>query len=70
MANTASNLQFSNEQLNKCMGDMALPARLLYVMTRTKIVIRQEKEDILETVNTAEVAKLQNQATKLLGKSA
>ena len=41
-------------------------ARLLYEMTQTKIVVRQEKEDKLETVNTAELTKLQKQATKLL----
>ena len=44
-------------------------ARLLYEMTQTKIVVRQEKEDRLETVNTAEIAKLQKQATKLLGET-
>lgn len=46
-----------------------LLARLLYEMTQTKIVVRQEKEDRLETVNTAEIAKLQKQATKLLGET-
>ena len=57
--------QFSREE-KKNVENTVLLARLLYEMTQTKIVVRQEKEDKLETVNTAEIAKLQKQATKLL----
>lgn len=61
--------QFSREE-KKNVENTVLLARLLYEMTQTKIVVRQEKEDKLETVNTAEIAKLQKQATKLLGETA
>ena len=61
--------QFSREE-KKNVENTVLLARLLYKMTQTKIVVRQEKEDKLETVNTAEIAKLQKQATKLLGETA
>ena len=61
--------QFSREE-KKTVKNTVLLARLLYEMTQTKIVVRQEKEDKLETINTAEIAKLQKQATKLLGKTA
>ena len=60
--------QFSREE-KKNVENTVLLARLLYEMTQTKIVVRQEKEDRLETVNTAEIAKLQKQATKLLGET-
>ena len=60
--------QFSREE-KKNVENTVLLARLLYEMTQTKIVVRQEKEDKLETVNTAEIAKLQKQATKLLGET-
>ena len=60
--------QFSREE-KKNVENTVLLARLLYKMTQTKIVVRQEKEDKLETVNTAEIAKLQKQATKLLGET-
>ena len=60
--------QFSREE-KKNVENTGLLARLLYEMTQTKIVVRQEKEDRLETVNTAEIAKLQKQATKLLGET-
>ena len=60
--------QFSSEE-KKNVENTVLLARLLYEMTQTKIVVRQEKEDKLETVNTAEIAKLQKQATKLLGET-
>ena len=61
--------QFSREE-KKNVENTVLLARLLYEMTQTKIVVRQKKEDKLETVNTAEIAKLQKQATKLLGETA
>ncbi len=61
--------QFSREEKKKVENTVLL-ARLLYEMTQTKIVVRQEKEDKIETVNTAEIAKLQKQATKLLGETA
>lgn len=61
--------QFSREE-KKNVENTVFLARLLYEMTQTKIVVRQEKEDKLETVNTVEIAKLQKQATKLLGKTA
>lgn len=61
--------QFSREE-KKNVENTVLLARLLYEMTQTKIVVRQEKEDKLETINTAEIAKLQKQATKLLGETA
>ena len=57
--------QFSREE-KKNVENTIMLARLLYEMTQTKIVVRQEKEDKLETVNTAELTKLQKQATKLL----
>jgi len=57
--------QFSREE-KKNVENTVLLARLLYEMTQTKIVVRPKKEDNLETVNTAEIAKLQKQATKLL----
>lgn len=60
--------QFSREE-KKNVENTVLLARLLYEMTQTKIVVRQEKEEKLETVNTAEIAKLQKQATKLLGET-
>ena len=60
--------QFSREE-KKNVENTVLLARLLYEMTQTKIVVRQEKEDKLETVNTVEIAKLQKQATKLLGET-
>ena len=60
--------QFSREE-KKNVENTVLLARLLYEMTQAKIVVRQEKEDRLETVNTAEIAKLQKQATKLLGET-
>lgn len=60
--------QFSREE-KKNVENTVLLARLLYEMTQTKIVVRQEKEDKLETVNTAEIAKLQKHATKLLGET-
>ena len=61
--------QFSLEE-KKNVENTVLLARLLFEMTQTKIVVRLEKEDKLETVNTAEIAKLQKQATKLLGETA
>lgn len=61
--------QFSREE-KKTVENTVMLARLLYKMTQTKIVVRQEKEDKLETVNTAELAKMQKQATKLLGETA
>lgn len=61
--------QFSQEE-KKNVENTVLLARLLYEMTQTKLVVRQAKEDKLETVNTAELAKLQKQAIKLLGATA
>ena len=61
--------QFSREE-KKNVENTVMLARLLYEMTQTKIVVRQEKEDKLETVNPAELAKLQKQAAKLLGETA
>lgn len=61
--------QFSREE-KKNVENTVMLARLLYEMTQTKIVVRQEKEDKLETVNVGELAKLQKQATKLLGETA
>lgn len=58
--------QFSRVE-KKNVENTIMLARLLYEMTRTKIVVKQENEDKLETVNTTELAKLQKQATKLLG---
>ena len=58
--------QFSREE-KKSVENTVLLARLLYEMIQTNIVVRQETEDKLETVNTAEIAKLQKQANKLLG---
>ena len=57
--------QFSREE-KKNVENTILLARLLYEMTQTKIVVRQEKEDKLETINTAEISKLQKNAAKLL----
>ena len=61
--------QFSREE-KKAVENTIMLARLLYEMTQTKIVVRQEKEDKIETVNVGELAKLQKQATKLLGETA
>ena len=58
--------QFTREEKRNVENTVML-ARLLYEMTQTKIVVRQDKEDKLETVNTPELAKLQKQAVKLLG---
>lgn len=58
--------RFSREE-KKNVENTIMLARLLYEMTQTKIIVRQEKEDKLETVNTEELAKLQKQASKLLG---
>lgn len=60
--------QFTREEKRNVENTVML-ARLLYEMTQTKIVIRPEKEDKLETVNTAGLAKLQKQAAKLLGET-
>ena len=57
--------QFSREE-KKNVENTIMLARLLYEMTQTKIVVRQEKEDKLESVNTAEISKLQKNAAKLL----
>lgn len=57
--------QFSREE-KKVVENTVLLARLLYEMTQTKIVVRQKNEDKLETINTAEIVKLQHQTTKLL----
>lgn len=61
--------QFSREE-KKNVESTVMLARLLYEMTQTKIVVRQEKEDKIETVNTAELSKIQKQATKLLVETA
>ena len=60
--------QFTREEKRNVENTVML-ARMLYEMTQTKIVIRPEKEDKLETVNTAELAKLKKQAAKLLGET-
>ena len=57
---------FSREE-KKNVENTVLLARLLYEMIQTNIVVRQETKDKLETVNTADIAKLQKQANKLLG---
>ena len=49
--------QFSREE-KKNVENTVLLARLLYEMTQTKIVIRQENENKLETVNAAKLSKL------------
>lgn len=61
--------QFTLEEKRNVENTVML-ARLLYEMTQIKIVVRQEKEDKLETVNTAELLKLQKKANKLLGETA
>lgn len=61
--------EFSIEE-KKNVENTVLLARLLYEMTQMEIVVRQKKEDKLETVNTAEINKLQNNAAKLLAKTA
>ena len=43
-----------------------LLARLLYEMTKTNIIIKQDSEEKLEKLNSAEMVKLQKQAGKLL----
>lgn len=58
--------QFSREE-KKNVENTVMLARLLYEMTQVRIVVRHDNEDKLETVNAAELAKLQKQATKLLG---
>lgn len=61
--------EFSIEE-KKNVENTVLLVRLLYEMTQMEIVVRQKKEDKLETVNTAEINKLQNNAAKLLAKTA
>ena len=58
--------QFTREEKRNVENTVML-ARLLYEMTQTKIVVKQDKEDKIETVNTPELAKLQKQAAKLVG---
>lgn len=61
--------QFSREE-KKNVENTIMMARLLYEMVQTTIVVRQEKEGKIETVNAAELAKMQKQASKLLGEMA
>ena len=58
--------QFTREEKRNVENTVML-ARLLYEMTQAKIVVRQDKEDKLETVNTSELAKLEKHAAKLVG---
>lgn len=60
--------QFSREEKRNVKNTVLL-VQLLNKMTQTKIVVRPEKEDKLEKINTAELAKLQRQATKLLNET-
>lgn len=43
-----------------------LLARLLYEMTKVSLVVKQDSEEKLEKINSAELAKLQKQAGKML----
>ena len=61
--------QFTHEE-KKNVENTVLLARLLCSMVKTEIVVRQEKEDKIETVNSTELVKIQKQATKLLGQTA
>lgn len=46
--------------------DTVLLARLLYEMSKVSLVVKQDDEGKLETINYAELAKLQKQAGKML----
>ena len=61
--------QFSREE-KKNVENTVMLARLLYEMTQTEIVVRQENNDKIETVNTEKIVKLQKQAAKLLEEAA
>jgi len=58
--------QFSHEE-KETVKNTILLARLLYSMVQTPIVLKKENEGKLETVNSADLVKLQKQATRLLG---
>ena len=61
--------QFSKEEKNNVQTTVML-VTLLCEMIKTKIVVKQEKEDKLETINSAELEKLQKKAQKALDTAA
>ena len=50
----------------KTVENTVLLARLLYEMTKVTLVVKQDDEEKLEKINTAELVKLQKQAGKML----
>ena len=50
----------------KNVENTVLLARLLYQMCKTNVVIQQEEDEKIETINTGELTKLEKQSAKLL----
>ncbi len=57
--------EFSKKE-KRTVENTVLLARLLYEMTKTNIIIKQDCDEKLEKLNSTELVKLQKQAGKLL----